>query len=182
MTVRRSHPVCRTCRPEGRERRRGRGPCSGPLAPRGAFTLIELLIVLAIMGIGAAIAIPRYGASIARFRAESAARRVEADLKYARAAAKAASASRTVAFNLGAASYAIGGVRELNNKSGLYTVSLTELHGVQMSAAEFGGDSAVVFDGYGRPDSGGVVRVQYGGDGWEVTLDGVGATKVARMP
>jgi type II secretory pathway pseudopilin PulG len=141
-----------------------------------------LLIVLAIMGIGAAIAIPRYGASIARFRAESAARRVEADLKYAQAAANAASASRTVAFNPGAASYAIGGVRELNNKGGVYTVSLAELHGVQIGVAEFGGDTTVVFDGYGRPDSAGVVRVRYGGDGWEVTLDALGATRVARTP
>ena len=62
---------------------------------RSGFTLIELVMVLAIIGLITAIAAPRYAASLARYRAESAARRVAADLALARREAAASSSSRS---------------------------------------------------------------------------------------
>lgn len=148
-----------------------------------AFTLVELLIVLAIIAIGAAIAVPRYGSSIAHFQAQTGARRIEADLKYAQGAAKAASASRTVTFNAPAAEYAVSSVRALNTTGG-YTVRLgEEPYRVAISAVNFGGDAVVTFDGFGRPDSGGVVAVRRGDVGWQVTLVAeTGAVSAQRVP
>lgn len=152
-------------------------------AHAAAFTLAEMVIVIAMVGIAAAIAVPRYAASISRFRAESGARRIEADLKYAQAAARASSASRSMIFNVPASTYGIGQVRELDVKGAAYTVSLPDLFGCRIAAADFGGDTTVRFDGYGKPDSGGTAEVRCGGDGWSVTLEAEsGATKVARMP
>jgi hypothetical protein len=107
---------------------------------------------------------------------------VEADLKYARYAAEAASASRTVVFNQPASTYAIGLVAHLNHFSGPYTVSLAD-HGAGIKSVDFGGDASVTFDGYGRPDSGGFVRVGSGETDWQVTLDSAtGAVSVQRAP
>src|SRR5688500_9245400 len=57
------------------------------------FTLIEIVMVLFIMAIVAAMAAPRYSQAIARYRLESAAGRVAADLEYARALARSTSTS-----------------------------------------------------------------------------------------
>ncbi len=154
-----------------------------PAGPAPGFTLLELVIVMAVIGVTASIAIPRYGATIARFRAESAARRVQADLKYARQAAQAASATRTVVFNIPASSYGIGQVKDLKRTAGPYSVSLAEEYSAVVQGVDFGGDASVRFDGYGRPDSGGSVQVMSGSQAWLVTLDGeTGATALQRVP
>ena len=51
---------------------------------RRAHTMIELVIVLIVLGIVAAIAIPMHLDSLSRFRVQAAARRVAADLEFAR--------------------------------------------------------------------------------------------------
>src|SRR3954469_15575051 len=85
--------------------------------PGAAFSLFELLFVIAIIAIIAAMAMPKYGRSVARYRAQCAARRVAADLMFARSAAKAASAERVVTFNAVAGSYTLSGVRHLDHAS-----------------------------------------------------------------
>ena len=70
----------------------------GAATTRGGFSLLEVLLVLAIVAICAAVAAPRYGRASGRYRADLAARRVLADLRLAQSYAKTASASRTVSF------------------------------------------------------------------------------------
>ncbi len=68
-------------------------------AGRG-FSLLELILVLGILTVLAAIGIPRYGASAARYRADLIARRLVADLRLARGHAQATSASQSVEFDV----------------------------------------------------------------------------------
>jgi prepilin-type N-terminal cleavage/methylation domain-containing protein len=68
------------CGRVGPVRVRGRGR----RGRRRAFTLVELVITLGVLGTLAAIAIPRYHSAVLRHRAELAAQRIAADLDLAR--------------------------------------------------------------------------------------------------
>jgi prepilin-type N-terminal cleavage/methylation domain-containing protein len=148
---------------------------SRPSRPPGGvqgFTLLELVIVLAIVAIVAGIAAPRYQASAARYRAESAARRVACDLGLARARARAASASQTVAFSVAAGEYTIVGMSDPDRPAQPYRVVLgEEPYRARLLSAQFGGVEQVTFNGFGVPGSAGSVVVEAGGFQKTVTLD-----------
>jgi type II secretion system protein H len=56
---------------------------------RGGFTLVELMVTLAIMGIGLTLVLPRINASIRQARLEQTQARLQSDLKLAVSTAKA---------------------------------------------------------------------------------------------
>lgn len=156
------------------------GPCgSRPPGPpparpargrRGrAFSLLELVLVLAILATVSAIAMPRLAVASARYQVETAARRVAADLRLARARAQAASASQSVVFTLSPARYSITGMADLDRPANAYQVNLAgEPYRCELLQATFGGDQTVVFDGFGRPDSAGTIELRCGV--WTKTL------------
>jgi len=130
---------------------------------RGGFSLIEVIVILAIMAILAAIATPRYGQAIARYQVLMSAKRVAADLEYAASRAGASSSSLTIVFTPGSNTYQIAGLPGLRDPSADYTVVLTDSpFRSSLTSVSFGGDTSVVFNGYGVPDSGGTVVVTCG--------------------
>jgi hypothetical protein len=142
------------------------------------------MTVVAIIAAFAAIAAPRYARSLARYRADSAARRIAADLAYARTAARAASASRTVEFKIVPSVYVIAGVVAAGRAPGTYEVPLgQEPYRASIVSADFGGDTKVVFNGFGIPGSGGTVVVRSGVVTKTVTLvDKTGAIEITDGP
>lgn len=142
---------------------------------RGAFTLVELVMVLSIVGVLSAIAVPRVQRSIARQRADAAANRIANDLRYARKRAIQQSASQSLVFvrSAGNDSYGMAGVAGLDNPSAAYRVSLSgEPYLATLASVSFGGKLSVAFDGFGMPDSGGTVVVQVGEFVKTITVDG----------
>jgi len=136
------------------------------------FSLLELVLVLAIVATLAAIAIPRYQGSLARYRADLAARRIVADLALAQSNAKAASSSRSVVFSVSANNYQMPDLPGLDGASGSYIVELRDLpYEADLISADFGGDQQVTFDGWGIPDSGGSVILSVGAEQRIVSLD-----------
>lgn len=136
------------------------------------FSLLELVLVMAIVATVAAIALPRWGHAVARYRAEAAAHRIAADLGLARATARADSHSVTVTFNVAGNSYGMDGVESLQGAPGSASVSLSdEPYRSTLLAAAFGGDPVVVFDGWGVADSGGTVTISCGSVTRTVQLD-----------
>jgi type II secretory pathway pseudopilin PulG len=130
---------------------------------RPAYTLFELVIVTLIISIVSAVAVPRYANSVGRYRADSAARRVAADLNLARAKAKSASATRNVTFNTAAGMYTLSGVRDLDHSANPYTVNLAGApYYVKITFADFGGVPQAQFDMYGTALWGGTVKVRTG--------------------
>lgn len=143
-----------------------------PCRTRTAFTLFEVVVVVAIMGMLAAVAIPRYANSIARRRVELAAARIVEDLALARTQAMATSASCTVTLFGGTERVRIAGMKPLDPGGSVY---LTELslspYQVNLRDIDFGGDNNVIFNGFGVPDSGGSARVLVGKFARTITLD-----------
>ena len=130
---------------------------------RSGYSLFELIIVLSLMAIVAALAVPRYANSVGRYRAEAAARRVAADLSLAQAKAKAVSAGQSVTFNAMAGTYTVTGVRNLDHPGAVYTVNLAgDPYRVTIAYADFGGAPQAQFDMFGTPQWSGTVTVRAG--------------------
>jgi prepilin-type N-terminal cleavage/methylation domain-containing protein len=139
---------------------------------RRAFTLVELTVVAALVAIFAAIAVPRLSSVLRNQRVNAAARRVAADLAFAAAKAKAASASRTVVFSVSGGSYTIPQEAPLDSASGVYTVALTaDPLRAAITEANFDNTATATFDGYGRPTCAGYVKVRADGVVRTISID-----------
>ncbi|TWT41165.1 hypothetical protein RAS1_38590 [Phycisphaerae bacterium RAS1] len=137
-----------------------------------AFSTLELVVVIAITAIIAAVAIPRFGGAAQEYRVDLAARRVAADLRHAQRQARLSSSSQTVVFDAVADGYELVGVAGLNRASSGYVVSLaSEPYEVDLVSVSFDAKSQVQFDGFGRPDKAGVLVLRCGTHVRQVTLD-----------
>lgn len=152
----------------------------------GAFTIIELMIVLVILGIAAAIAVPMVS-SAASMQLRSAVNMVAADLEYAKSMSIATGRNHRVAFSTASNAYEVqdpnGNVilHPVSKKS--YSVSFSDdgrLDQVTIQNALFGGVGEVRFDYLGTPyssaaalNSDGVVTLQAGGATRTVTVKAV---------
>ncbi|MDH3583127.1 MAG: GspH/FimT family protein [Phycisphaerae bacterium] len=142
-----------------------------PHAGRAAgFSFVELVLVLAIVVVVGTMAAPRYGRSLARYRATAAARRVAADLGLARSEAMADSSIKTVIFTL-PDRYATGNVAALDTPATDYEVVLSDApYQATLHSVNFEGANSVSFNGYGYPNRGGTVVVRVGAFQKTVTL------------
>lgn len=141
--------------------------------PSSGFSLIEMTLVVAIMAIFAAIAAPRYGHATGRYRLDLAARQVAADLRMAQSAAKAASASRSVAFTVATDCYFLSGIPSLDGRVEGYTVCLAdEPFKADLTAANFNETGTVTFSGWGLPNYGGSVILAVGSQQKTIVVNG----------
>lgn len=153
------------------------------LRGRRAFSMMELVTVFAIMGIVAAMAVPRYGDFIAQQRLEAAARRISADLTLAQRQARTTGAQQQVAFSTVTSKYTVGTVKNIDHPGELYVVPLAdEPYSAQIVSASLGGDANIVFDGYGAPDSGGSITIRVGKRQKTIDVDaGTGRPKIQKL-
>jgi type IV fimbrial biogenesis protein FimT len=130
---------------------------------RQAFSLVELVTVIAIIAILSAIAVPRYVSAQQHYRAEAAAHRVISDLTLARSRANTTSSPQKVVFLVAAGQYEMPGFTDPDRPGQTYTVRLADApYKASLVTADFGGASEVTFDGYGVPNQGGNITVRAG--------------------
>ena len=149
---------------------------------RPGFTLVEMLIVLAIIGVIAAIAMPRWLRAMSHYEADAAARRLAADLTWAQSRAHNTSSSQTVHLNPTNGSYQLLGVADPDHATQSYSVDLTQppYRSAIVSASAADANSNIVFDGYGAPATSGTVVIQAGDFQKTVTVNaGTGSITIS---
>lgn len=148
----------------------------GSFAPR-AFTLIELLMVLAIIATMSALAVPRIMESESRWRVQGAARRIAADIGQARTTAIASSAPVVITFT--GTDYTV----TPSHGSKATVVTLTNRpYLVAVSSADFGGTQKLIFDGRGVGSANGTVVVAANGFACDIKIDAqTGAVKASEL-
>ena len=145
------------------------------------FSLIEVLMVLGIIGVIAAMAMPRWTRSVARYEADAAARRLAADLGWAQSLARNTSSSLTVHVNLADSTYQLVGVADPDHPGQGYSVDLKQSPYRCAIAASSATDANgnIVFDGYGTTAATGSIVVQAGDAQKQVNVNPAGANQGA---
>lgn len=154
-----------------------------------AFTLAELLIVLAILGIVAGLAVPA-ALSLSPSQTLAAARFIGADLNYVRSQAIALGKPLKVTFDLPQQQYRVSDEDGLirhpwggsNRFEGLFVVALrqtTPLGDVRLAAVDFGGHTWIQFGPMGEPIECGSLTVRHGDESVTVSVEpGTGLVRV----
>lgn len=138
---------------------------------RYGFTLVELVLVMVIIGVIGAIAMPRFAQASARQQLAAAAKRIESDLEKARHQARANSNWVTIRFDTATNSYEYAPMTGGNR----YDVELDEApYQVELVRAIFGNDSDVSFNGFGVPTTGGELLIRSAAGEVAVKLDASG--------
>lgn len=139
------------------------------------FTLIELVIVLLIAGILAAVAAPKFSESLINFRLQSVVSRISADIAHARRLAQQKCSPQSIVFDVATNSYTISGVRSIDRHSASYKFSLAAPeYECTLVSASFNSTSTLTFDPYGRPANAGTIVVSCGGATRTLTLNMAG--------
>ncbi len=162
------------------------------LVHRRGFSLLEVVLVTAIIAVMAAIAVPRFGRASGRYRIDLAARRIAADLAYLQSTARRGSCLKRAVFDSSANQYMLASIADMDRPSQDYTVNLSDSkYGTDLVSATFQNSSGYVsttalsFDMWGRPQCGnppgnpmaplasGSIVVQVGAETRTITVDPV---------
>ena len=147
---------------------------------RPAFTIVEAVIVMVTLGILGMIALPRYAGFVANQHLEGAARRITTDLSLAQRQARRSSASQTVTFDVTRNRYQLVGMKHPDHPSQSFDIGLSdEPYRARIVSASFGSDATLIYDGFGKPDSGGQVVIAVGAYQKTVQVD-VGTGKPSK--
>lgn len=123
----------------------------------GAFTLVELTVVMSIMATLLGVGSLMYSRSLVHARAQSAAHRLAADIRAAQVSARTGSQVVTITFDTDSGTYKLG----FSRTGATSTIDLLEepYHARLRSIDAGGGTGILTFDGYGRPDAQAVIKL-----------------------
>lgn len=142
---------------------------------RGGWTYIELVITVAVVGILAAIAAPRFARAQDGAALAAAARRLAAELTAVRQRAIVSRTKATVRFGRTTGGVTVSGIdtTRLSCEGGVIDLSQGP-YGATISRTSFASDQ-VSFDGFGTPTSSGEIQLVRGGLNHIVSISKGGA-------
>jgi prepilin-type N-terminal cleavage/methylation domain-containing protein len=135
----------------------------GRLCHQGGFSLPEMLLAVMVLGIAAAVIMPRYVDFTDCYRLDAAAQRVAADLRGARQFARSRAADCAVAFSLESNSYELVGYRDPDRPGEPYVVALgrspysATIASVVLEPSR--AERRLTFDMYGAPDASAIITL-----------------------
>lgn len=134
-----------------------------------AFSLLELVVVMAIMAIAATIAMPIGSATKAEYRAQLASKRIESDMRRLQRDTWFNASQGRIVFDAGADAYDL---ENLGNGGTTRRVSLAIApYFADIQSADFGGTNIIVYRGGVPSEYGdGVVRLRTAGTSFDATL------------
>ena len=136
-----------------------------------AYTFVEIMIVVTILTIATAVALPIMLDSLDQQTAARAAARIQQDLEWARERAHSVSNAQTLSFDPPQDRYTWIGMDDPDHPGSPYVVDLASgEYAAEIVSADFGGDFTVIFDVNRIPDSGGQVQIQAGSFQKTITL------------
>lgn len=164
--------------------------------PRGAFTLLETILVIVLVGVIAAVGVPRMVESADKRQLLAEARRLAADLNLVRARAASTSLAYRIVFDTERGQYSITpddaeraariqeGRTSIDGAEGptgaevaidLASVSRTQMlgtvRGVSIERLDLGGSQEILFTGFGAPDRGGLIVLARGKYAVTITIE-----------
>lgn len=147
-----------------------------------AFTLLELVIVIVILSITAAVAIPRMSAASTRYRVDAAVQQLLADVNITAAVANQASQMRSISFDATDETYELIGQPSPNNPAQDYVVDLgVEPFNVNMLGISFG-DNKLDISGHGLLLETGQVTIAAGQDARRIVFtEGTSTIQVVNL-
>lgn len=145
----------------------------------GGFTLVELIVVVAIIATVGSIGLVRYSNSLTRYRLTIAAERIAADIELTRTRARTASALRSIVFDVSNNTYRITSETMTPKSLSPYVVNLaSEPFHLTLATASFAGDEKLTFDAFGHVSGSGGVRLRAGAKAAEVRISSTGAITI----
>lgn len=143
-----------------------------PRRVASAYTLFELVVTMSILTILASVAAPKYAGAVARYKVDSAARKLIADIDQTRALARASGSNRIIRFAPTGDSYTIVGLRTRATVKSDYSVSLgAPPYSIKLESASFAGSSELEFNGHGIPTDGGSIVLRGGSITKTIVID-----------
>jgi Tfp pilus assembly protein FimT len=157
------------------QRHTNRRSASGAAARRG-MSLLDVSMAVLVSGILVAVATPKFFGSLESQRSLAAARRMAADIRYARQRAIAGSTTQVVRFSSqNLYSYRLDNVPDPANPELTWTVDLTESPWKStVSSVNAGVNYVLSFDLNGTPNSAGTITIASGSRQRTVTIASTG--------
>jgi MSHA pilin protein MshC len=143
------------------------------------MSLIELVVVVLLLAIVSAIAVPRFANTLNSTSVKTAAQRIARDIALVRSWARVTSQSQSITFDTAHNTYTMTGVPDPNHSTGSNTVALSDgTLKSTLTSANFGsGSTTLTFNGFGVPmgvpTAGGTVVVSSGSTSNTITVDSI---------